>query len=305
MSKLSASLKPTAPFDFNLTAGYHTYFQSRSGADTHEAGVYRRLLELDGKLALASVRSVGDTESPELALELEGDSLTSLDIEHATAQVGWLLGLDQDLALFYSMAQSDPTLARLAGQSHGLHVPHTGSVFEALVLAVLGQQIAAGVARMMRMLIIEAYGRNAIFGGQTYYAFPRPDVIWESTPEVLQTMKLTRRKSEYIHGIADAALDPAAGLEAVGGLRFAEALRRLTAIRGVGEWTAQWTLIRATGHSNALPLGDLALRRAVSRLYRDGAAVTDADVEEHARGWEPYRTLATVYLFSALRTGMV
>ena len=70
-------------------------------------------------------------------------------------------------------------------------------------------------------------------------------------------------------------------------------------------WTAQWTLIRAVGRPDALPLGDLALRRVVSRLFMDGAEVTDGQVEDIAQRWSPYRTYATVYLFSELRTGAV
>ena len=61
---------------------------------------------------------------------------------------------------------------------------------------------------------------------------------------------------------------------------------------------------RAIGRLNALPLGDLALRRIVSRLFTDGEDVTDAEVENIAQRWSPYRTFATVYLFSALRTGV-
>ena len=76
-----------------------------------------------------------------------------------------------------------------------------------------------------------------------------------------------------------------------------------TALRGVGSWTVQWTLIRAVGRPDALTLGDLALRRVVSRLFMDGAEANDAQVEEIAQRWSPYRTYATVYLFSAQRTG--
>ena len=82
-----------------------------------------------------------------------------------------------------------------------------------------------------------------------------------------------------------------------------EIVEKLVALRGVGMWTAQWALIRAVGRPDALPLGDLALRRVVSRLFMDGEDVNDAKVEEIAQRWSPYRTYATVYLFSALRTG--
>lgn len=303
MDRLIAFIKPVPPFNFELTAGYHTYFQSRYGTDTMEDGVYRRLLDLDDKLVLASVRSIGTLDAPELALELQGPELSPDDVESATDRVSWLLGVDQDLAPFYELGRADQAMAGLVEQFYGLHLPHTASVFEALVLAVLGQQISTSVARIIRTLLIETFGPSAEFDGETYYAFPRPASIWASSPAELHTMKLTQRKSEYVHGLAGSALDPEMGLERLEELTDGEIVEKLVALRGVGMWTAQWALIRAVGRPDALPLGDLALRRVVSRLFMDGEDVNDAKVEEIAQRWSPYRTYATVYLFSALRTG--
>ncbi|MCH2502890.1 MAG: hypothetical protein MK126_08565 [Dehalococcoidia bacterium] len=303
MDRLTASIKPVPPFNFELTAGYHTYFQSRYGTDTMEDGVYRRLLDLDDKLVLASVRSIGTLDAPELALELQGPELSPDDVESATDRVSWLLGVDQDLAPFYELGRADQAMAGLVEQFYGLHLPHTASVFEALVLAVLGQQISTSVARIIRTLLIETFGPSAEFDGETYYAFPRPASIWASSPAELHTMKLTQRKSEYVYGLAGSVLDPEMGLERLEELTDREIVEKLVALRGVGMWTAQWALIRAVGRPDALPLGDLALRRVVSRLFMDGEDVNDAKVEEIAQRWSPYRTYATVYLFSALRTG--
>ena len=303
MDRLTVSIKPVPPFNFELTAGYHTYFQSRYGTDTMEDGVYRRLIDLDDKLVLASVRSIGTLEAPELALELQGPELSPDDVESATDRVSWLLGVDQGLAPFYELGRADQAMAGLVEQFYGLHLPHTASVFEALVLAVLGQQISTNVARIIRTLLIETFGPSAEFDGETYYAFPRPASIWASSPAELHTMKLTQRKSEYVHGLAGSALDPEMGLERLEELTDREIVEKLVALRGVGMWTAQWALIRAVGRPDALPLGDLALRRVVSRLFMDGEDVNDAKVEEIAQRWSPYRTYATVYLFSALRTG--
>ena len=303
MDRLTVSIKPVPPFNFELTAGYHTYFQNRYGTDTMEDGVYRRLIDLDDKLVLASVRSIGTLEAPELALELQGSELSPDDVESATDRVSWLLGVDQGLAPFYELGRADQAMAGLVEQFYGLHLPHTASVFEALVLAVLGQQISTNVARIIRTLLIETFGPSAEFNGETYYAFPRPASIWASSPAELHTMKLTQRKSEYVHGLAGSALDPEMGLECLEELTDREIVEKLVALRGVGMWTAQWVLIRAVGRPDALPLGDLALRRVVSRLFMDGEDVNDAKVEEIAQRWSPYRTYATVYLFSALRTG--
>ena len=303
MDRLTASIKPVPPFNFELTAGYHTYFQSRYGTDTMEDGVYRRLLDLDDKLVLASVRSIGTLDAPELALELQGPELSQDDVESATDRVSWLLGVDQDLAPFYELGRADQAMAGLVEEFYGLHLPHTASVFEALVLAVLGQQISTSVARIIRTLLIETFGPSAEFDGETYYAFPRPASIWASSPAELHTMKLTQRKSEYVYGLAGSVLDPEMGLERLEELTDREIVEKLVALRGVGMWTAQWALIRAVGRPDALPLGDLALRRVVSRLFMHGEDVNDAKVEEIAQRWSPYRTYATVYLFSALRTG--
>ena len=303
MDRLTTTIQPVPPFDFELTAGYHTYFQSLYGTDTMEDGVYRRLLDLGDKLVLASVRSAGTTDTPELTVDLQGSELSPEDVDLAKEMVSWLLGVDQDLAPFYKLGRADEAMAGLVEKFYGLHLPHTATVFEALVLAVLGQQISTSVARIIRTLLIETFGPSAEFNGETYYAFPRPEAIWGSSPAELHTMKLTQRKSEYVHGLAGSALDRVLDLERLAGLNDQEIVQKLTALRGVGMWTAQWVLIRAVGRPDALPLGDLALRRVVSRLFMDGADVTDVQVEEIAERWSPYRTYATVYLFSALRTG--
>lgn len=322
------TLRPVPPYDFALTAAYHTYFQERSGADVFEDGVYRRLLEFDGRPALVSVRSTGRSAAPELSLELAGEGLTDAHQQQAAAQVAWMLGAGQSLTPFYAMAANDPPLAGLVREFYGLHLPRTPTLFEALALAILGQQIAAGVARTLRRRLIETYGNSAQFGGETYYAFPRPQTIAAAPIEELRALKLSARKAEYLQNLAaaalnmpgDAAADDAAesggdiarpgdaaqdSLESLAQLPDGELTARLTALRGLGPWTAQWALVRGLARPDALPLGDLALRRAVSRLYRHNAETTDAQVAETAQRWRPYRTYATVYLFAALRRGMV
>ena len=296
-------LYPTPPFDFELTAGYHTYFQGRSGADNVEGGVYRRLLDLDGRLILASVSSTGTVDAPELALELRGEDLIDADEQRAAAQVRWMLGIDQELAPFYALAESDSALAGLVQQFPGLHLPRTATLFEALTLAILGQQISAAVARAMRILLIERFGACAEYDGVTYHVFPTPEAILSASPEELRELKLSRSKAEYVRVIAAAALEP--GWDGLCELPDDEVVRRLTALRGVGRWTAQWALVRGLARADALPLGDLALRRGASRLWRDDEPVTDAEVETIAEGWRPWRSYATAYLFAAMRTGMV
>ena len=305
MEEVVTNIRPVAPFDFELTASYHTYFQGRYGSDSLTDGVYRRLLDLDGKLVLASVRSVGSVEAPELSLQLQSEQLSADDIDLATKQVAWLLGTGQDLSPFYQKAQEDAPLSDIVSQFHGLHLPHTASVYEALVLAILGQQIATNVARIIRTLLIETYGPSQVFDGQDYFAFPRQETLGALSGEQLRGMKLSQRKAEYVKGISQASLDFSPdGFESLHRMSDEEVVRRTVELRGVGVWTAQWVLIRALGRPDALPLGDLALRRVVSRVYFGGSEINDAQLDNFAQRWSPWRTFATVYLFTAMRSGM-
>ena len=301
---LTTTIRPLAPFDFDLTAGYHTYFQSRYGTDSLEDGEYHRLLDLGDKLVLASVRSVGSIDMPELTVEINGDGLTSDEAAEASNQVAWLLGTDQDLAPFYALACADPSMSDIVGRFRGLHLSYTASVFEALVLAIMGQQIATNVARMIRTLFIETYGPRQTFDGRSYYAFPRPETLLSATVEDLRGLKLSWRKAEYIRGIAEAAVEGTLAAVQLAELSDEQVAQRLTELRGVGQWTAQWVLIRSLGRPDALPLGDLALRRAVSKVYFGGDEINDGQLEEFSRRWSPWRTYATVYLFTALRQGI-
>ena len=306
MEKLLTTINPTAPFNFELTASQHTHSQGRCATDTLTDGVYRRLLDLDGRLILSSAWSVGSVESPELAVELQAHRLEPEDVEAATKQVAWLLGAGHDLTPFYRLAREDPGLGPIVQRYPGLHPAHTASVFEALILAVLGQQISSNVARIIRALLIETYGPRESFNGDTYYAFPRPGTLAALTVDQLRQMKLSQRKAEYIQGIAEAALTfSSRGMESLHEMADEQVVQKVIELRGVGIWTAQWMLIRSLGRPDALPLGDLALRRVVSRIYFEGAEIDDGQLERFAQRWSPWRSYATGYLFTALRNGEI
>ncbi|MBM3942560.1 MAG: DNA-3-methyladenine glycosylase 2 family protein [SAR202 cluster bacterium] len=296
-------LKPVAPFDIQRTGGYLSNVGGRAGADGLQDGAYWRLLDLEGKLTLASVRSLGSLAAPELEVELWGSALSQEEQQTAAAQLSWQLGTEQDLTAFYELAQSDPAMAGLTQQFYGQHLPHVASVFEALVLAVIGQQVTTHLARAIRTLLVQTYGRQFSFAGDTFYAFPKPEALLAASVEELRGLKLSQRKAEYIQGLAQAALEPNGGLDSLEALPDTAVLERLTALRGVGIWTAQWAMVRALGRMDVFPTGDLALRRAALQLYGPEYA-HEKRLEAFSRRWSPWRTYATLYLFTALREGM-
>ncbi len=303
MRETSFVLGPAPPYDFELTAAYATYFRGRYGTDAFEEGAFRRLLDLGGRLALATVRSVGTLDAPRLEVHLAGDGLDAGDVPRARRQVAWLLGADDDLAPFYRMAGADPALAPIASGLRGLHPPHTASVYEALVLAILGQQISSHVARILRTLLVHTCGQAVELDGATYHAFPRPEAIVAAGVEGLRAIKFSARKAEYIVDISARVASGELDLEGLRRQPDEDVVRVLTGIRGVGLWTAHWLLIRALGRGDGFPHGDLALQRTLGLLVNGGKPMTAQEALEYSRRWAPYRGYVTVYLFAAVRSG--
>ena len=300
MNRYTLTLRPTAPYDLELTTDNQPYFRKGDGPS---AAAYQRLLDLGEKLTVATVYSTGTAAEPVLSVTLQGNELNDTEISAAQDQLEKVLGLHQDLQPFYSSAATDPVMTHLTETFHGMHQSGALSVFETIAQAILGQQLSASVARVIRGLMIETYGPSLTVEGFTHYAFPRPQAIAEASVEELRALKLSWRKAEYLQGVARAETETAGGLDRVSRLEDAEVVKEITALRGVGAWTAQWVLSRALGRPDAFPLGDLALRRIVSQLYFGGETITDSQLADFSTRWSPHRSLATSYLFAALRTG--
>jgi DNA-3-methyladenine glycosylase II len=303
MEKTVVSLRPESPYDFDLTASYAVYFRGRYGTESYDDGVFRRLLEIDGSLCLVVVRSVGKLDSPYLEVELLADSLSTDFVDRAGQQMAWILGIDEDLNGFYGMAAKDQHLSPIAGALNGLHVPHTASVYEGLTLAILGQQISSHVARMLRTLLIETYGPSLEVGGYSYHAFPPAGALVAAGVSGLRAIKFSTRKSEYIVDIAARVASGELELEKLRSQPDQEVVQTLTDIRGVGDWTAQWLLIRSLGRADGFPYGDLALQRTLGLLIGGGNTFSPHQALEYSQRWSPFRSYVVAYLFAALRSG--
>ena len=112
--------------------------------------------------------------------------------------------------------------------------------------------------------------------------------IAAASEEKLLSVGFSRRKAEYVIGLARSDVD----LAGFALLPDAEVKARLTALRGLGEWTADWFLARHLGRPRAWPAGDLALRKAVRGLYGD------VDVRAAGARFDPFQNLTAHYLLA-------
>lgn len=296
------TLIPTPPFDLHVTASHQTYYQPEFGAEIYRDSAYSRALEVDGSLLLGVVRSVGTIEAPALTLEVLGDGVPPRATELVAQEMARMLALTVNLRPFYTATREDPFLAAATQSFYGLHPPQTASVFEALVMAIIGQQISGVVARAIRARTVRALGTSFTAGGGTVYTFPKALDFLRAGQERLRALGLSARKAEYILGIASHAADGTLDPRRLETLSNQQVVEELVQLRGVGPWTAQWVLLRALGRADAFPAGDLALRRVISQAYLGGRSIGETEAAAFAQErWGAYAGLATTYLFAYLR----
>ena len=192
---------------------------------------------------------------------------------------------------------ADPVLGRLIDTDPEL-VPRSWlkelppmDAFGALIFQVAGQQLSvASTRRILERLWAGYDGRN-----------PTPAELLATDPTVLRATGLSGRKVETLRAVAQAFTDGTIDPGALASMSDDEILAALTAIKGIGPWTVQGMLIVALDRPDVVLPGDLALRKAIQRVYGLEELPTPAEVLERAEAWRPYRSLATAYLFGAGR----
>ena len=190
-------------------------------------------------------------------------------------------------------AETDPVLARIVERLRGLRPVLIPDPFEMLVGSITAQQVSLYAATAIRGRLVERFGQRM---GRVH-AFPRREELARAAPADLTALGFSRRKAEYTLGLARSELD----LEGLGVLPDSEVKLALTALPGLGEWTADWFLARHLGRRDAWPAGDLALRKAVSAFYLDGRDASIEEVRTFGERLSPFRNLAAHYLLVALR----
>ena len=194
-----------------------------------------------------------------------------------------------------ALRDADPVMARLV-EEHGALVrrdlkrERPGDAYGALLRSIVGQQLSTKAASTI-------YGRlTELFGGHA----PTPKQLLAADPDKIRAAGLSRPKVSYLRDLAQHVEDGELELERLPDLPNEEVTAQLTAIKGLGQWTADMFLMFHLHRPDVLPVGDLGIRRAVQIEYRMRKLPDPKRLEKVARPWRPYRTLACLYLWSSL-----
>ncbi len=295
----TTTVEALAPFSFDLTA--QIFSSGDKQIRTYSNGQFTQVLKLNGKLTIVKLASAGTVEQPKITVELKSNSpITLQDKQKAEEAVRFIFNLDFDLCSFYSEVKNDCIMTQIAQQLYGLKNPTTPTVFEALVDSIVEQQISIKVAHALEERLVKKFGESLALNGETYYAYPTPQNIASVSIEEIRNCGLSQRKAEYIQQTAELIVNGKLDLEHLKTHQNPEEIiSELDAIRGIGVWTAELTMLRGMQKLNALPADDLGVRRVISRYFCGGKPIRSAEAREIAKSWGKWKGLAAFYLIIA------
>ncbi len=252
------------------------------GVEAVDLGSYRRSISFNGCPGYFEVCLEEGEDA--LAVKVQIADLRSL--YRITERIRGMFDLNADWAAIAQGLGSDSALAPLISGNPGMRVPGCWNGFELTVRAILGQQVSVKGATTLAGRIAKSFGEPFCGPAGLTHIFPTPAILADAN---LSSVGLTRKRAETIRALARAVCS---GEPCFEGIRDTGAFwARLVEIPGIGSWTAQYVAMRALGEPDAFPTGDLALLRA-------SGLRTARDLEKRAEAWRPWRSYATIYLWS-------
>ncbi|MCA0364477.1 MAG: DNA repair protein [Bacteroidetes bacterium] len=272
-------------FDFNeclwfLDRGYDECLHTISDKKV------RKVFNADNQNVLVEISS----ENEFLICEILNTQ--TADLENIKKQIIEWFDLERDLSLFYTLLSRDEDLSFFTEKYFGLRLITIPNLFEALCWSIIGQQINLTFAYKIKRALVEYCGEFVEYEGNKYYLFPSPKDILKIDDEVFREMKFSRQKIAYIRNISEAFLQNIISKEAIQKIdNHKDRLAFLTKIKGVGEWTAQYALMKSLPAMEAVAYGDAGLNQALFNLKnipkKDSRQLQEQIIEKY-KGWEAY-----------------
>lgn len=293
------ALKGSTVFLLNLPSGYRAAeilaYHGRDPESPCERSegnkIWKALLTPDGPAVL------------EISLEGEGawcrvhagKKMGQESMAHLHASALRMMGLNNEIAHFEKRAAGDNALAVFT-RRRGLRVPTIPTGFDGLCWAIIGQQINVKFAAALRREIINLGGEAA----GDMIAHPSPERVADIGVTALTKRKYSHSKARYLMGAATQIAQGKLDVEQLPHGSALAAEKKLTAMHGIGTWTARYCMLRG-GFADSAPVGDSALATALQRLHKTEERPDHAQVTEMMKAFAPSRSLATCHLWASLR----
>ena len=207
---------------------------------------------------------------------------------------------DRDLTNFYKLLRQDNDLKYMETDYYGLRLLGIPDLFEALCWSIIGQQINLTFAYKLKRKFTEVYGTKLTYDNSDYYVFPKPEIVANIKVEELLPLQFSNRKAEYLIEIAKQFVSGNISKEILSAHSTDEAIRLLVGVRGIGEWTANYALMKSLKRLECVTYGDVGLYNALHHLKgfdKRPSRETLHSFFDNFKAWEAYTVF---YLWRSL-----
>lgn len=187
------------------------------------------------------------------------------------------------------LKKSDPVLSAIIKKVGAYGMEFGSPEFHSLAEAIIYQQLNGKAAATI-------FKRFAAIAGEPL----TPEGILKVTPAQMRSAGLSKQKSSYLKDMAERAASGKLDFTRLPTMKDDEVIEHLTQVKGVGVWTAHMFLIFSLRRPDVLPTGDYGIRMAMKKHYKKRKLLTPAQMEKIAKPWEPYRSVASWYLWRSL-----
>ncbi len=203
-----------------------------------------------------------------------------------------VLGYDRETAVAH-LHRADPVLARIIDSVGPFTMEPRDGSYRSLSRAIFFQQLAGPAARAIMNRVLEALGTDE-------ERFFTPEQLLPATDEQLRSAGLSRQKVAYLRDLSEKFASGELSEEEFAAEEDEEVVRRVSAVKGIGRWTAEMFLIFSLGRPDVLPVDDLGVRRGFQQTYGLPELPSPEEMERIAERWRPYRSVGTWYMWRSL-----
>ena len=292
------SVNPLPPFRLDLSI-WALRRRQANAVDLWDGKSYQRTLGFIDGAAAISVSQASSPESPQLAVAVVSGRVGRSFGESVIASLERMLGLRVDLSGFYQMAAADSLLGPLVARFWGLKPPRFPTVFEGLLNAVANQQLSleSGLSLLNRLAAV--HGKTATTGRTSLHAFPGPQELAELEPQALVDLGFSGRKAATIIEISRSVVAGQLDLESLDRVDDDEVIARLTRLRGIGRWSAEYVLLRGLGRLHVFPGDDVGARNNLAPWLGLEPPLDYDAVKQALARWQPYAGMIYFHLLLA------
>lgn len=276
------------PLDWTLMMNF-LHHRAIPGVEVVENNTYKRIVKFDDTIGTIEVQPIRD----ERYCLVRVPNNLSRHLLTITERVKRLFDLRANPEIITACLSQDKNLSRLAQKYAGLRVPGAWDGFEVASRAILGQQVSLKGATTLCRRLVETYGTPISDQGHPNltHIFPTPEQI---ATAALTDIGLTQKRALALQTFSQAIASGSLTLHTARNLD--DAIEALTALPGLGPWTANYIAMRVLGEPDAFPAGDLILRRAASDT--PDSPLTEKQLQQKAESWRPWRAYAAMLLWT-------